>query len=326
MGRRPVVLLIIALALALHGTPGERAVHGQAPHAGHGQPAGDSAKPQAPAEAPQPRRLTMEELHRAGGVPRGWRFMLPSGDAVKGKQVFADLECYKCHTVKDEGFPASSGEAGKVGPELTGMGGHHPAEYLAEAILAPNHVIVLGPGYTGADGLSIMPSFADSLSVTQWLDLVAYLKGLTAAGGEAHGSEVVRERVAGDYRIRLIYATGHGQHGAAPGGHSGAPTHAAPAAQGHLMAFIIDREVEEPVPYLPVTAIVAAAGQPLQRVRLVPMVSDRGFHYGADIVLPEQMQRITLSIGIANMLMTGSLKTRFKKPVSAVFDWGPAGH
>jgi len=320
VGLRRVGLLLIAVAWALLGPPAERAVHGQAPHAGHGQPAGDAAKPQTPAETPQPRKLTMEELHRAGGVPRGWRFMLPSGDATKGKQVFADLECYKCHTVKGEGFPAASGEAGKVGPELTGMGGHHPAEYLAEAILAPNHVIVLGPGYTGPDGLSIMPSFADSLSVTQWLDLVAYLKSLTGGGEDTHGADVVRERVVGDYRIRLIYSTGHGQHGAA---HGGAHAH---AGQGHLMAFITDREVEEPVPYLPVAAIVAAAGQPLQRVRLAPMVNDRGFHYGADIVLPEQMQRITLSIGTANLLTGGSVKNRFRKPVSAVFDWGAADH
>jgi mono/diheme cytochrome c family protein len=326
MGRRPVGLLIIALAWGLLGMPSERAVHGQSPHAGHGEPAGEAAKPAGPAEGQQPRRLTMEELHRAGGVPRGWRFMLPSGDPIKGKQIFADLECYKCHTVKDEGFPASSGEAGKVGPELTGMGAHHPVEYLAEAILAPNHVIVLGPGYTGADGLSIMPSFADSLSVTQWLDLVAYLKGLTAGGADAHGADVVRERVVGDYRLRLVFSAGPGQHGGASGGHSATHAPVAPGAHGHLMAFIVDREGEEPVPYLPVTAIVAAAGQPLQRVRLVPMVSDRGFHYGADVALPEQMQRITLSIGIANVQTTGSLRGRFRKPVSAVFDWGPAGH
>jgi mono/diheme cytochrome c family protein len=318
MRRRMVGVLILVLAGALPGAPGERVVYGQAPHGEHSHPSGEASKPSETATPPAsasgqvPRRLTMEELHRAGGVPRGWRFMLPSGDAARGKQVFADLECYKCHAVKGEGFPAPSGEAGKVGPELTGMGGHHPAEYLGEAILAPNHVIVLGPGYTGVDGLSIMPSFADSLSVTQWLDLVAYLKSLTAGGDEAHRADVVRERVAGEYRIRLIFAAGHGHHGAGSG--------------GHLMAFITDREVGEPVPYLPVVAIVAAAGRPLQRVRLAPMVSERGFHYGADIVLPEQMQRVTLSIGASTMQTAGPHKNRFKKPVTAAFEWRPAGH
>lgn len=323
MGRRRVGLLIAALAWALVGVPGDHAVHGQAPHGGHAQPPADGSKPSAPA-ARQPRRVTMEELHLSGGVPRGWRFALPSGDPAKGRQLFADLECYKCHTVKGAGFPASSGEAGNIGPDLTGMGGEHPAEYIAEAILAPNHVIVLGPGYTGPDGLSVMPGFADSLSVTQWLDLVAYLKSLTEGGDAPHEGDVERERVTGEYRIRLVYATSAGHHGTQHGGAH--PAHRAPAAHGHLMAFISDREFDEPVPYLPVTAIVAAADRPLQRVRLVPMVSERGFHYGADVVLPERMQRVTLSIGASAMQTAGPLKGKFKKPVTAVFDWGPAGH
>ncbi len=93
-----------------------------------------------------------------------------------------------------------------TGPELTGMGGEHPAEYIAESILAPNHVIVEGPGYSGPDGLSTMPSFIDSLSVAQWLDLVAYLKSLRGASDAPHaGREIEREQLAGDYRIRIIY-------------------------------------------------------------------------------------------------------------------------
>lgn len=325
MGRRPVGLLIVALAWTLLGAPGERAVHGQAPHAGHGQPAAGGSESPTPA-AREPKRVTMEELHRWGGVPRGWRFALPSGDAAKGRQLFADLECYKCHAVKGESFPAASAEAGNVGADLTGMGGKHPAEYFAESILAPNHVIVQGPGYTGPDGLSIMPSFADSLSVTQWLDLVAYLRSLTTGGDAPHEGEVERERVAGEYRIRLVYATGSGPHGTQPAQGAGAHAHGAPRAGGHLMAFITDREFEEPVPYLPVVVIVAAAGRPLQRVRLAPMVSERGFHYGADLALPEQMQRMTVSIGASAMQTAGSMKNRFKKPVTAIFDWGPAGH
>jgi uncharacterized protein involved in high-affinity Fe2+ transport len=30
----------------------------------------------------------MEELHRSGGVPPGWRFALPGGDPMKGGKVF----------------------------------------------------------------------------------------------------------------------------------------------------------------------------------------------------------------------------------------------
>jgi hypothetical protein len=49
------------------------------------------------------------------------------------------------------------------------MGAHHPAEYFAESIVNPNRVIVLGPGYTGAD-------YSDTMSIRQLVDLVAYLK------------------------------------------------------------------------------------------------------------------------------------------------------
>ncbi len=51
-------------------------------------------------------------------------------------------------------------------------------EYFAESILNPNAVIVTGPGYTGPDGLSIMPDYRESLMVSELIDLVAYLKSL----------------------------------------------------------------------------------------------------------------------------------------------------
>src|SRR5438034_5342205 len=196
------------------GALGGFVLHAGAQHAGHG------------ASAPVSRglrRFTMEELHRSGGVPRGWKFTLPAGDPAKGRRAFADLECYTCHAIQGERFPASGGDAKSVGPELTGMGSHHPAEYFAESILAPNAVILDGPGYVGPDGKSTMPSYADSLSVTQLLDLVAYLKSLTGdAGGHHHGGAA--EQAVADYTVRLAY------EGTTP---------------GHLMVFVTDLESGE---------------------------------------------------------------------------------
>jgi mono/diheme cytochrome c family protein len=116
----------------------------------------------------------MDELHAAGGVPRGWLFTPPAGDARRGRAVFTRLQCYACHVVGGEDFPAPTG----AGPELTAMGAHHPAGYLAESVLNPNAVIVEGPGYIGADGRSTMPDYRDSLTVAQLVDLVAYLRSL----------------------------------------------------------------------------------------------------------------------------------------------------
>jgi mono/diheme cytochrome c family protein len=269
-----------------------------------------------PQGAAAPRKVTMEELHRQGGVPRGWKFALPAGDPVRGKQLFADLECYKCHAIQGESVPAAGGDAKNVGPELTGMGGMHPAEYFAESILSPNAVILDGPGYTGPDGKSIMPSYADSLSVTQLVDLVAFLKGLTG-GGHEHGAAPM-EKTAGDYAIRLDYQGGDGQRD--HGGHSGL---AGPAARGHLMVFVGDRATGEPVPYLPVTAIVRAPGKPARTVKLSPMVGGQGFHYGANVTLPEGAHTLTLTIGPAAMPVMASAGGRFAKPVTVVFERSP---
>ena len=84
-------------------------------------------------------------------------------------------------SVKGEAFPP--GKKGDVGPELTGMGGRHPTDYLVESILNPNAVIVEAPGFTGPDGLSKMPDYRDSMTVAQLIDLVAYLKSLTGGDG-----------------------------------------------------------------------------------------------------------------------------------------------
>ncbi len=148
---------------------------------GHGR-AETAGAPQAPAII----RTTMRELHAQGGVPRGWKFLMPTGDPAEGRKVFAMLECFACHEVKGETFQEPKTSRG-AGPELTGMGVHHPAEYFAESIVNPNRVIVQGPGYTGADGLSKMPSYADAMTVKQLIDVVAYLKSLTAGGPEPGG-------------------------------------------------------------------------------------------------------------------------------------------
>src|SRR5437016_8300297 len=105
--------------------------------------------------------ISMEALHRSGGVPPRWRFTTPRGDAAAGRQAFVDFSCFSCHTVQGERFPTLAAAQHGVGPYLTGMGSHHPAEYFAESILNPDAVLVDGPGYIGPDGRSIMPTYGD---------------------------------------------------------------------------------------------------------------------------------------------------------------------
>ena len=310
---RPVAgVAVITLGVLALG-PGVGAQHspGHVPPSVATKPGAAAASESAtPAPKTGPRRISEDELHRNAGVPRGWKFSVPSGDAARGRELFGELECYKCHEIKTEKFPVPR-DGKYIGPELTGMGRIHPAEYIGESILFPNAVIVDEPGTTGPDGLSRMPSYADSIGLQQWLDLVAYLKGLTEGGEHPEGHGVERVATAGDYRIRLVYADG---------GHEG---HAGHAAGGHLMAFITEKETGETIPYLPVTATVQGPG--IRRtITLRPMVGDGGFHYGADVALPKQTRKLTLAIGPTTMRVTGSAKGRYSKLATAVFDWSAA--
>jgi hypothetical protein len=269
----------------------------------------------------------MHELHRAGGVPPGWRFAWPDGDAGKGREAFVKLECYQCHEVQGESFPPVAPDPTRRGPALTGMGGHHPAEYFAESILNPNAVIVDGAGHTGPDGRSIMPDYRDSLTLAETIDLVAYLRSL---GGHAHGHDrtetpAAREQIVGDYRLRLTYAGpgaghGHGHHQGQGGHHRGAGGGGG-APAGHLMLFVDDTALGEPVPYLPITATIHADKAAPRVLRLVPMLDDKGFHYGADVTLPPATTKITVALGKPTVRLMPTAAGRFARSAEVSFAW-----
>ena len=257
----------------------------------------------APKSSTPPKPISMDELHRTGGVPRGWKFTLPAGgDPRRGREVFAKLECAKCHQIKPD-FPKTGG-AGDVGPELTGMGAHHPAEYFAESILDPNAVILAGPGYVGPDGRSIMPDYRDSLSVAELVDLVAYIKSLSGGEHHHHEANAPQEQTAGPYTVRVEYQEP-----------------ASAKSPGHLMVFVADAATGEPVPYLPVTAVIRSVETAPRTLRLSPMIGDSGFHYGADVTLPDDTIKLTLTLGVATLKTMGPAARRFAKPVTLSFDW-----
>lgn len=149
-----------------------------------------------PVATPAPKttpEATPATQHPHPGTPKGWQFALPSGDPQAGRQVFTDLECFKCHEVVGENFPAPKAEQGDVGSMLSGMGGMHPAEYFAEIMIDPNASVAWRikhhksekKGYLGPDGKSKMPSYNDTMTIQQLIDIVAYMKSLTA-GGHQH--------------------------------------------------------------------------------------------------------------------------------------------
>lgn len=306
--RHTIMSAALGLCAGLAPAP---AVLGQ-DHAGHGPAQSRSATSAvAPASAP----ITMEALHAAGGVPPGWRFAVPPGDAAAGRQAFVDLKCYACHAITGERFPLPPGESATAGPELTGMGGHHPAEYLAESIMNPSAVLIDGPGYVGGDGRSIMPTYPD-MTLGQLVNLVAYLRTLGAPEA-GHAPEAARERMVGGYRVRLVYKrpedTGHMHHG--HGGMAMAPT------PGRLLVFLTDPASGQPIPHTPVKARIEAPGRPAQTLTLAPALGPEGFHQGADVVLRDATSRITLSIGPAAMKLGARAPDGLARSQRVAFDW-----
>ena len=142
-------------------------------------------QPSKPAR-PQPAPPAIAPPHGDHRTPTSWKFSWPKGDPAKGREVFAKLECYSCHEVKVENFPAPT-EQGKVGPELSAMGPLHDPDYFAEALINPSAVIEQGKGFQAPDGSSKMPSFNDSMTAQELIDLVAFLRNLKPPTGAGHG-------------------------------------------------------------------------------------------------------------------------------------------
>jgi hypothetical protein len=90
--------------------------------------------------------------------------------------------------VQGEQFP-SLGSRDTLGPELSRMGPLHEPEYFVEAVVNPSAVIEPGRGYEAPDGSSKMPSYTDSMTVQELIDLVAYLRALRPPDATPAGSK-----------------------------------------------------------------------------------------------------------------------------------------
>jgi putative copper export protein len=120
--------------------------------------------------------VSAKDLRQSRDADRGGSVMPPAGDRARGRAVFVKLQCFSCHRVQPEPFPAPA----RPGPDLTSAGRHHPG-YLLESVINPSAMVVDGPGYADERGRSIMPDYREQLTLSELIDLVAYLKSLDAA-------------------------------------------------------------------------------------------------------------------------------------------------
>ncbi len=117
------------------------------------------------------------------GAPLGKSPLFPRGDETTGRALFEQKQCFQCHRVAGQKFPAREITEGTVIPlgglEHTGW----TRDDFAAAIMSPQHVVA--PAWQKAMIIvgarleaetSPMPDFNRVLSVSELIDLVTFLE------------------------------------------------------------------------------------------------------------------------------------------------------
>lgn len=108
--------------------------------------------------------------------PRG--FSLPEGNAELGQQVFIKHNCLACHSV--EGLDNTGIESELEKRVVLGGTSARITTYaeLVTSIINPSHRISKGPSdlTTNENGESLMRNYNDVMTVTELVDMVAYLQ------------------------------------------------------------------------------------------------------------------------------------------------------
>lgn len=105
-------------------------------------------------------------------------FRLPDGDIEKGKAAFLALRCNDCHTVADVDLPPPAQE-----PEVNVVLGGEVRRVktygeLVTSVINPSHTIARGypKEKITEDGQSKMTNFNEVMTVSQLVDIVAFLQ------------------------------------------------------------------------------------------------------------------------------------------------------
>lgn len=111
--------------------------------------------------------------------PRSGRgFHMPQGNVEKGKAAFLALRCCQCHRVDGVDFPAP---VSTVATNVV-LGGRvsrvQTYGELVTSVINPSHGLAASFDKVQARGakLSPMPDFNDTMTVSQMIDLVAFLQ------------------------------------------------------------------------------------------------------------------------------------------------------
>jgi sulfur-oxidizing protein SoxX len=105
-------------------------------------------------------------------------FTLPDGDAAQGKAEFVAFRCYDCHKIAGLELP----EREESEQTIVALGGEvsriKTYGELVTSVINPSHRLAKGfdPEEVAEDGESKMTNYNDVLTVSQLIDLVAFLQ------------------------------------------------------------------------------------------------------------------------------------------------------
>lgn len=113
-----------------------------------------------------------------GCEPKPPEFVLPEGNIENGQALFVSYSCTSCHTVRDLDLPAPEAK----GPVRVSLGGGvsklKTYSELVTSVVNPSHQLVKRrkPGEVSNDGESLMTVYNDTMTVTELVDIVAFLE------------------------------------------------------------------------------------------------------------------------------------------------------
>lgn len=120
--------------------------------------------------------LLLSACEKGPDSPRG--FSLPKGNVERGKAVFIKYRCLACHSIDD----VSDADIDKELAVSVPLGGEvrktKTYAELVTSVINPSHKIakVYLSGIVNADGSSKMRNYNDVMTVTELVDLVAFLQ------------------------------------------------------------------------------------------------------------------------------------------------------
>ena len=105
-------------------------------------------------------------------------FQLPEGDATAGRQVFIDKKCASCHVIAGMGVLREGLEIENTVP-IGGMKTNVDTYgQLVSSVINPSHKIARAyrSEAFSEDGVSKMRNYNDEMTVSELIDLVAFLQ------------------------------------------------------------------------------------------------------------------------------------------------------